>query len=124
MKLLIDMNLSPRWEAWLAQSGIEAVHWSKVGAATTPDAEIMAYAAANDCIILTNDLDFGGILAANQGLKPSVIQLRAEDLSPEQAGVFVSTAILTLADALEEGVLLTINADRARVAMLPLRLRP
>ncbi len=123
MKLLIDMNLSPRWEAWLAQSDIHAVHWSKVGAATTADTEIMAYAAANEFVILTNDLDFGAILAANQGSKPSVIQLRAENLNPEQVGAFVASAILTLADALVEGVLVTIDADRTRVAMLPLRLR-
>jgi predicted nuclease of predicted toxin-antitoxin system len=123
MKLLIDMNLSPRWVEWLAQSDIEAKHWSKIGAATAPDTEIMAYAAANDFVILTNDLDFGTILAANQGSKPSVIQLRAENLNPQQVGPFVSSAIFTLVDALTEGVLLTIDADRTRVAMLPLRLR-
>jgi uncharacterized protein (DUF433 family) len=28
MKLLIDMNLSPRWVEWLAEAGIVAVHWA------------------------------------------------------------------------------------------------
>jgi predicted nuclease of predicted toxin-antitoxin system len=31
MKLVVDMNLPPRWVAFLAANGIEAVHWSDVG---------------------------------------------------------------------------------------------
>ena len=31
LKLLIDMNLSPQWIEPLADAGIEARHWSKVG---------------------------------------------------------------------------------------------
>jgi hypothetical protein len=27
MKLLVDMNLSPRWIEYLKQSGFDAVHW-------------------------------------------------------------------------------------------------
>lgn len=32
MKLLVDMNLSPRWIGVLAHAGIEAAHWSTLGA--------------------------------------------------------------------------------------------
>jgi predicted nuclease of predicted toxin-antitoxin system len=32
MRLLIDMNLSPRWTDALAGFGIEATHWSEIGA--------------------------------------------------------------------------------------------
>lgn len=31
MKLIVDMNLSPRWVEFLAGAGIEAVHWSMIG---------------------------------------------------------------------------------------------
>jgi predicted nuclease of predicted toxin-antitoxin system len=34
MKILVDMNLSPGWVRFLADSGFEAVHWSNVGSAT------------------------------------------------------------------------------------------
>ena len=37
----------------------------------------MAFAGANGCVVLTHDLDFGAILAATQGRKPSVVQIRA-----------------------------------------------
>ena len=48
MKLLVDMNLSPRWIGVLADAGIEAAHWSTLGANNAPDSEIMAYANAHD----------------------------------------------------------------------------
>ena len=37
MKLLIDMNLSPRWANLIADAGIEAMHWSTLGAANAPE---------------------------------------------------------------------------------------
>jgi len=36
MKLLLDMNLSPRWVGVLADAGIEAAHWSLLGAKNAP----------------------------------------------------------------------------------------
>jgi predicted nuclease of predicted toxin-antitoxin system len=43
VKLLVDMNLSPSWVDRLARRGLEAVHSSAIGAATTPDDEILAW---------------------------------------------------------------------------------
>lgn len=55
MKLLVDMNLSPRWVGLLADAGIEAVHWLGIGAKNAPDSEIMIYAGANGYVVLTVD---------------------------------------------------------------------
>lgn len=46
MKILIDMNLSPRLVAFLLDKGIPATHWRSVGAASAPDVEVMDYAKA------------------------------------------------------------------------------
>ncbi len=86
MKLLIDMNLSPRWIGLLNDAGWEAVHWSTVGNATAADSEIMAFAAENDYVVLTHDLDFSAILAATHGKRPSVVQLRTDDVSAQVIG--------------------------------------
>ena len=51
MKLLLDMNLTPRWVPYLESAGIEALHWSKVGRANAPDEEIMAYAAGLGLVV-------------------------------------------------------------------------
>jgi predicted nuclease of predicted toxin-antitoxin system len=37
MKVLIDMKLSPSWATVLNEANIEAVHWSELGPANTPD---------------------------------------------------------------------------------------
>lgn len=39
MRLLLDMNLSPRWVAFLARSGFEVVHWTAIGSTNATDAE-------------------------------------------------------------------------------------
>jgi predicted nuclease of predicted toxin-antitoxin system len=37
MKLLVDMNLSPKWCSVLQAEGWDTVHWSDVGTASAPD---------------------------------------------------------------------------------------
>lgn len=120
MKLLVDMNLSPRWVAVLADADIEATHWSVIGAHNAPDSVIMAYAKANDFVVLTHDLDFGAILAATHGEKPSVVQIRAEDVSPNVIGKQVIGALRQMASELEAGALLTVDPIRTRLRVLPL----
>ena len=84
----------------------------------------MAYAKANDCVVLTHDLDFGAILAATVGTKPSVVQIRAEDVSPEAIGNPVITALRQMVAELEEGALLTVDTNRTRLRVLPFQSRP
>ena len=114
------MNLSPRWSAVLATVGFEAAHWSALGAANAADTEIMAYAAANGYVVLTHDLDFGAILAATHGEKPSVVQIRAEDVSPDVIGTQVVAALRQMTAELDQGALLTVEPNRTRVRVLPL----
>lgn len=123
MRLLIDMNLSPRWVGLMNSAGIEAAHWSTLGANNAPDSEIMAYAAAHGYVVLTHDLDFGSILAATHGKKPSVVQIRATDVSPDVIGRQVIVALGQMAVELEEGALLTVDPNRTRLRVLPLRPR-
>jgi len=123
VKVLIDMNLSPRWTELLAQEGFEAAHWSMLGTGNAPDTEIMAYARANNYVVLTHDLDFGAILAATHGEKPSVIQIRAEQLNPDLIGKQVVLALRQMASELENGALLTVDPERTRLRILPLQAR-
>lgn len=123
MKLLVDMNLSPRWVKLLADADIEAVHWSSIGPATARDIDIMDFARVKGYVVLTHDLDFGAILAATHGHKPSVVQIRSEDVSPDIIGKQVVTALRQMAVDLERGALLTVNPKRIRLRTLPLRTR-
>jgi predicted nuclease of predicted toxin-antitoxin system len=72
-------------------------------------------------VILTQDLDFGTILAVTHGAKPSVIQIRSEDVSPEAAAAIVIVAIRQMTVELEQGALVTVDPQRTRLRYLPLR---
>lgn len=120
MKLLLDMNLSPRWVELLNKAGFEAVHWSTIGPGSAADVEIMSFAREQGYVLLTHDLDFGAILAATRGQKPSVVQLRSENLSIEVIGPSVIEALHEVATDLDGGALVTIDPGRTRVRVLPL----
>ena len=120
MKLLIDMNLSPGWIIVLKKSGFEALHWSTVGQSNAHDSEIMAWAASNGYVVITHDLDFSAILAVTQGVTPSVIQIRAEDVSPAVIGTIVVGALHQMESELEAGALLSIDDKTMRLRILPL----
>jgi len=120
MKLLVDMNLSPRWVNLLTEAGIEAAHWSELGPVNAPDSEIMDFAKANGYVVLTHDLDFSAILSATHGDKPSVVQIRAADISPDAIGRPVIDALRQMTSELDDGALLTIDPKRTRMRLLPL----
>ncbi len=121
MKLLIDMNLSPRWVEHLQTLGIASVHWSTMGAGNATDAEIMAVASAHGYVVLTHDLDFGAMLATTLPASPSVVQLRAADIDPDVAAVPLATIIQERTAELEAGAILSVDLERARVRLLPLK---
>ncbi len=123
MKLLIDMNLSPSWVEALRVMGFEAVHWSNVGDPRASDREVLAHAKAAGYTVFTNDLDFGAILAASAASSPSVIQVRATDLTPAHLGSLVERALRQFRELLETGALVTVESARLRTRILPLKKR-
>jgi predicted nuclease of predicted toxin-antitoxin system len=91
MKILIDMNLPPRWASFLAAHGISASHWSVEGDMKAPDSEI-----------------------------PSVTQVRTQDVTPEAIGSLVLIALEKHREALDQGALLSIQRQTSRVRVLPI----
>jgi predicted nuclease of predicted toxin-antitoxin system len=120
MKILVDMNLSPRWAMELQSRGFESVHWSHIGKATAPDEELLAWCATHGHVLFTHDLDFGAILAASGGRKPSVVQLRTENIIPEAVLERVVDALRKVEADVADGALVTIEPSRHRVRLLPL----
>ena len=83
IKILIDVNLPPKWVKLFIAEGWEAVHWSDVGAIDAQDQVILKWAKNNDFIVFTHDLDFGALLATGGSEGPSVIQVRTQNITPE-----------------------------------------
>ena len=114
------MNLSPEWVTLFHEHGIEAIHWSVVGAVNAPDTEIMKWARDNRCVVFTHDLDFGILLAHSKDGRPSVIQVRSHDVAPDHLGPLVLGALRAHGDALESGALVTVDESKSRVRILPI----
>src|SRR3569833_3864081 len=96
----------------------KSLHWSYVGAVTATDVEIMAYAREHGCGVLTHDLDFSAILTTTRGTKPSVVQIRSEDLNPETIGAQVVSAVRQLEGQLQSGALVSIGPPRTKMRLL------
>lgn len=123
MKILVDMNLSPDWVPALTNHGITAVHWSTVGDPRAEDAVIMDWARENGYVVFTHDLDFGATLALTQADGPSVIQVRAQDVTPHHLEPAVISVLENNTLQLEAGCLIVLDEARSRVRILPLTLR-
>jgi len=118
MKLLVDMNLSPRWCPLLKAEGWD---WSDVGRGSAPDSEIMTWARQEGRVVLTHNLDFGAMLAAARTTGPSVVQIRTQDVRPESLGPLLVPLLRQHELELKAGALMIADEARARVRVLPLR---
>ncbi len=115
------MNLSPAWCEVLRAAGFEASHWSTIGRFDALDRELFDWAAVNGYVVFTNDLDFGALLAVSSASKPSVFQLRGQELAPEKVSAQVVAVLHAVENELMNGALVTWDVRGARVRVLPLK---
>ena len=120
MKILIDMNLSPAWVQEFKIHHIEAVHWSEVGKFDAPDVMLIDWARKNNYIVFTHDLDFGTALALTKADKPSVLQVRTQNVTIPHLSKMVISTINGYPDLLHKGALIVIDEDKQRIRILPL----
>lgn len=121
MKLLVDQNLARRVATLLRDAGHDAVHVSERGMASADDEEILALAAAEGRVVLSEDTDFGALLASAGASAPSFILLRsAEPLTPDQQGSLLIANLGAVEDDLAAGAVVAFSRGRIRVRRLPI----
>ncbi|MBF0630205.1 MAG: DUF5615 family PIN-like protein [Magnetococcales bacterium] len=121
MKILLDMNLPPSWKETLHEAGFESVHWSEIGLPNASDKAIMSWAKKNEYIIFTHDLDFGTLLALSHASEPSVFQVRTQNVLPKHLSGLVISALKQFEGVLTQGAMVTVDEERMRARILPLR---
>jgi len=124
MKILVDMNLSPQWVRFLSANGVEAIHWMDVGARDADDSTVLAWARDHGQILFTHDLDFSALIALAGLNGPSVLQVRTQDVLPEDIGSKVLGVLRDHKDALTNGAIVTVVEQLSRVRVLPILRRP
>lgn len=120
MKLLLDMNLTPAWCESFRARGHEVIHWSTTGDPRATDRVIMEFAAAHGYVVISYDLDFGALLAATLATGPSVVLIRAGDVTAATVESLVLAALDACADELARGAIVTVDEAGHRVRALPL----
>ena len=90
------------------------------GVASAEDHEIMTWAREHGFVLMTADLDFSAILATTSQSAPSVIQIRADLLTPDALGVTVIDAIAKAEADLHAGAIVSLDRARMRIRILPL----
>lgn len=79
MRFVVDANLSPRVAGYLRDGGRDAVHVDEVGLLSATDSVIKDWAREHRRVIVSNDSDFGTLLA-QQGASDPVQQTYQQTL--------------------------------------------
>ena len=117
---MADMPISPRTVEFLRSLGHDGVRLTELGMAGATDEEILDYAREQDFIILTMDLDFGGLLAQKVWEKPSVVTFRLDNPEVDRINRILAERLPDIEKDLQEGAIVTVEESRVRVRDLPI----
>lgn len=115
MRFLLDMNLPLGVAEWMRINGHDAVHARDLGHAFSTDREIFAYAAADQRIVITFDLDFGEIAAQARDARIGVVLLRLRLARRTYLMERLRIALAEAGDALQAGAFVIVEDARIRI---------
>jgi predicted nuclease of predicted toxin-antitoxin system len=120
VRLLLDANLSHRTAVSLRARGFDASHVRDHGLQHADDDAIFDFAATDGCVLVSEDTDFGELLATRAAKAPSLVLLRsAEPISPDECVELLADNLPLVATALASGSLVVIARGRMRIRALP-----
>ncbi len=120
MNFLGNMGISPVTIEYLRSPGHQAKRLHEEGLDQPPDSEILSKARTEDCILLTNDLDFGELAIASRSALPSIIIFRMRDMRPATVNRYLSRVLDGYATELQQGAVISVTEGQIRVRRLPL----
>ena len=121
MRLLVDMPVSPRTAEFLRILGHEVVHIAELDMAQASDSEIIERAKAEGMTIVTEDLDYGTILAATGELEPGVIILRVGNWTRKQIEHRLEQVFRQMPENSFRNAIAVMERHRVRLRRLPVR---
>ena len=114
------MNHSPTIVDGLRSLRFDAVHIRDVGLARASDEDIFRFAAAEQRIIVTADLDLADIVAASRTAIVSVILLRLSNAFPSRGFARLEAVLSLAAEPLSAGAIVIVSEDRIQIRSLPI----
>ncbi len=120
MKLLVDVNLSPKVVAALRDSGHDAIRTTELLDARAPDEAILAEALRRGATIVTRDQDFSALLARNGATGPSLINLRVAIVEHRALAKLIDAVVRDTSTDLAAGAIVSVDDARIRIHRLPI----
>lgn len=101
-------------------AGHEVLHTSELGLSTAGDAVILDRASREQCVVVTQDTDFGTLLSRTGQKHPSVILFRMRDGRPSVQAQVLLENIPNLEEPLKHGAIAVVTDAAIRVRCLPI----
>lgn len=121
MRIVADVHISPVTVQHLNELGHDTVRANTVLPGNAPDHEIVAWATANDRVVITQDLGFAAVVALSGATRPSIVTLRLSDPRVETVNRILETVLPALEEPVMAGAVITVRDRRVRIRQLPLR---
>ena len=123
MRLLADVNVSPRTVEFLNEIGHDAIRSNGLIPADAPDEAIVALAAETGRVIVTSDLDFPRLIMLSGATEPSLLLLQLEARPQdgghtEQVNRALAAALPTAEEYQDAGFICTIDENGYRLRSL------
>lgn len=120
MRLLVDSNLSHRVARQLRDAGFDATHVREHDLQHSTDITILQFAREQSMVVVSEDTDFGQLLAEERAATPSFVLLRTyEPLAPDEQVAVLVANLPAVQDDLERGAIVVVERHRIRVRQLP-----
>jgi len=119
LRLLADMNISPKTVALLRERGWDIVRVPELLPLDASDEQVLERARADGRVVVTQDLDFSALLALSGEDCPSLVTLRLAASDPEGVARRLLEVLPEVAEALQEGSAVTVEETSVRIRKLP-----
>lgn len=121
MRFLVDQAVSWQVARDLTALGHDAVHTRDLALSQADDETILERARAEQRVIITQDTDFGGLLAMSGAAYPSVILIRMRDGRPAAQARALAENLPRLESDLQQGAVVVVQDEAIRIRRLPIR---
>lgn len=121
MRFLVDNALSPRLAFGLNDAGHDAVHVRDRGLQSADDVTLLELAAAEQRVLISEDTDFGTLLALSTFTRPSIVLFRHMlDRSARELQRVLLNNLGSVESELDKGAIVVIEPERIRIRRLPI----
>lgn len=121
VRILADQHLSPRTVAFLRGLGHDAIRAADRLPGDASDREILELASREGRIVLTQDLDFTGLVALREPAGPSLVILRLGSPGVDRVNEVLQSVLPAVEEALGNGAIVSVDDQRVRIRALPVQ---